>query len=123
MIPEPGLQNPMPRRAQTVRRKSYTSALRSRASRRSGVAPILAWRRGWQGTGVGTGGGAGRDRGGSMETEVGRLAAGWRRALPDVDVSPLEVLSRVGRLARHLERQGTVVFAGHDLETWTFDVQ
>ena len=57
-----------------------------------------------------------------MDDEVDRLAAGWRRALPDVDVSPLEVLSRVARLARHLERQRTVVFARHDLETWTFDV-
>ena len=37
-------------------------------------------------------------------------------------MSPLEVLSRVARLARHLERQRTAVFARHDLETWTFDV-
>lgn len=51
-----------------------------------------------------------------------RLVEGWRRALPDVDVSPLEVLSRVSRLARHLERQRSAVFARHDLETWTFDV-
>jgi DNA-binding MarR family transcriptional regulator len=57
-----------------------------------------------------------------MEDEVDRLTAGWRRAMPDVDVSPLEVLSRVGRLARHLERQRSIVFARHDLETWTFDV-
>jgi DNA-binding MarR family transcriptional regulator len=34
----------------------------------------------------------------------------------------LEVLSRVTRLARHLERQRSAVFARHDLETWTFDV-
>jgi len=39
-----------------------------------------------------------------------------------VDVSPLEVLSRVTRLARHLDRQRSAVFARHDLETWTFDV-
>jgi len=49
-------------------------------------------------------------------TKVDRLVAGWRQALPDVDVSPLEVLSRVSRLARHLDRQRTVVFAPHDLE-------
>jgi DNA-binding MarR family transcriptional regulator len=58
----------------------------------------------------------------SVEDEVDRLVEGWRRALPDVDVSPLEVLSRVSRLARHLERQRTLVFARHELETWTFDV-
>lgn len=57
-----------------------------------------------------------------MEDEVDRLVAGWRDALPEVDVSPLEVLSRVSRLARHLDRQRSVVFARHDLETWTFDV-
>jgi DNA-binding MarR family transcriptional regulator len=57
-----------------------------------------------------------------MEDEVERLVEGWRRALPDVDVSPLEVLSRVSRLARHLDRQRSIVFGRHDLETWTFDV-
>jgi DNA-binding MarR family transcriptional regulator len=57
-----------------------------------------------------------------VEDEVERLVAGWRQALPDVDVSPLEVLSRVTRLAHHLERQRSAIFARHDLETWTFDV-
>ena len=57
-----------------------------------------------------------------MEDEVDRLVAGWKAALPNLDVSPLEVLSRVTRLARHLDRQRTAVFARHDLETWTFDV-
>jgi DNA-binding transcriptional ArsR family regulator len=57
-----------------------------------------------------------------MEDEVERLVTGWRQALPDLDVSPLEVLSRVTRLARHLDRQRTTVFARHELETWTFDV-
>jgi DNA-binding MarR family transcriptional regulator len=57
-----------------------------------------------------------------VEDEVDRLVAGWRRVLPDVDVSPLEVLSRVSRLARHLDRQRATVFARHDLEIWTFDV-
>ena len=57
-----------------------------------------------------------------MEDEVDRLVAGWRTAVPELDVSPLEVLSRVTRLARHLDRQRNLVFALHDLETWTFDV-
>lgn len=57
-----------------------------------------------------------------MDDEVDRLVQGWRRALPEVDVSPLEVLSRVSRLARHLDRQRTVVLARHDLEIWSFDV-
>jgi DNA-binding MarR family transcriptional regulator len=57
-----------------------------------------------------------------VEDEVDRLVRGWRRALPELDVSPLEVLSRVSRLARHLERQRNAVFARHDLEVWSFDV-
>ncbi len=57
-----------------------------------------------------------------MEDEVDRLVKGWSRALPEVDVSPLEVLSRVSRLARHLDRQRSIVFARHDLEIWSFDV-
>lgn len=57
-----------------------------------------------------------------MEDEVDRLLRGWRRVLPDVDVSPLEVLSRVSRLARYLDRQRSVIFARHDLEIWSFDV-
>jgi DNA-binding MarR family transcriptional regulator len=57
-----------------------------------------------------------------VRDEVDRLLGGWREALPDLDVSPLEVLSRVSRLARHLDRQRTAVFGRHELETWTFDV-
>jgi DNA-binding MarR family transcriptional regulator len=57
-----------------------------------------------------------------MEDEVDRLVRGWHRALPGVDVTPLEVLSRVSRLARHLDRQRSVIFARHDLEIWSFDV-
>ena len=57
-----------------------------------------------------------------MEDAVDQLVAGWREALPDIDVSPLEVLSRVTRLAHHLELQRSAVFARHGLETWTFDV-
>ncbi len=54
--------------------------------------------------------------------EVDRLVAAWQRERPDLDVSPLEVLSRVTRLARHLDRARRAAFAEHDLETWEFDV-
>ena len=57
-----------------------------------------------------------------MEDEVDRLVRGWRRVLPEVDVCPLEVLSRISRLARYLDRQRSVIFARHDLEIWSFDV-
>jgi DNA-binding MarR family transcriptional regulator len=54
--------------------------------------------------------------------EVDRLVAAWRRERPDLDVAPMEVLSRVTRLARHLDRARRSAFATHDLEPWEFDV-
>ena len=57
-----------------------------------------------------------------MEDEVDRLVAAWRRERPDLDVEPLEVLSRVSRLARHLDRARRLAFAEHQLEPLEFDV-
>jgi DNA-binding MarR family transcriptional regulator len=54
--------------------------------------------------------------------EVDRIVAAWRRERPDLDVRPLEVLSRVSRLARHLDLARRGAFSRHDLETWEFDV-
>ena len=54
--------------------------------------------------------------------EVDRIVEAWRRERPDLDVGPLEVLSRVTRLARHLDRDRAAAFARHDLEPWEFDV-
>jgi len=54
--------------------------------------------------------------------EVDEIVEAWRRERPDLDVSPLEVLSRLTRLARHLDRARSQSFAAHDLETWEFDV-
>src|SRR6266568_2326243 len=54
--------------------------------------------------------------------EVDSLVSAWRRERPDLDVSPLEVLSRVTRLARHLDRARRTAFAERGLETWEFDV-
>jgi DNA-binding MarR family transcriptional regulator len=56
------------------------------------------------------------------QDEVDRIVAAWRRERPDLDVSPLEVLSRVTRLARHLDRARGAAFAAHALEVWEFDV-
>jgi DNA-binding MarR family transcriptional regulator len=54
--------------------------------------------------------------------EVDRIVGAWRRERPDLDVAPLEILSRVSRLARQLDRDRGAAFAGHDLEPWEFDV-
>lgn len=56
------------------------------------------------------------------QDEVDRLVAAWRRERPDLDVSPMEVLSRVSRLSHHLDRGRREAFAAHGLEPWEFDV-
>ena len=54
--------------------------------------------------------------------EVDDLVAKWREERPDLDVSPLQVLSRLSRLARHLDRARRAAFAAQGLEPWEFDV-
>lgn len=56
------------------------------------------------------------------EDEVDRLVDAWRRERPDLDVSAMQVLSRVTRLARHLDLARRQAFAAHDVEAWEFDV-
>ena len=56
------------------------------------------------------------------EDVVDAIVASWRRERPDLDVEPLAVLSRVSRLARHLDQARRSAFARHDLELWEFDV-
>jgi DNA-binding MarR family transcriptional regulator len=57
-----------------------------------------------------------------LRDEVDELIARWRAERPDLDVEPLQVLSRVSRLARHLDRARTAAFAAHGLQAWEFDV-
>jgi len=54
--------------------------------------------------------------------EVDRIIAAWREVRPDLDVSPLAVLSRVSRVARHLDIARGKAFSAHGLEAWEFDV-
>jgi DNA-binding MarR family transcriptional regulator len=54
--------------------------------------------------------------------EVDEIVERWHSERPDLDVAPLQVLSRVTRLARHMDRARRAAFAGHGLETWEFDV-
>ncbi len=59
---------------------------------------------------------------GDAEDEVDDLVEAWRRERPDLDTSPMEVFSRVDRLARHVDRARAAAFSRHDLEGWEFDV-
>src|SRR6516164_8276828 len=57
-----------------------------------------------------------------LRDEVDDLVAAWRAQRPDLDVEPMQVLSRISRLARHLDIARRGAFADHGLETWEFDV-
>ena len=52
--------------------------------------------------------------------EVDRLIAAWQKERPDLDFSPLAVLSRITRISKHLDIARRNAFA--ELETWGFDV-
>ncbi|MDQ3591336.1 MAG: MarR family transcriptional regulator [Actinomycetota bacterium] len=54
--------------------------------------------------------------------EVDRLVEAWGRERPELDPAPMQVFSRVTRLARHLDRERRQAFAAHALEPWEFDV-
>jgi DNA-binding MarR family transcriptional regulator len=57
-----------------------------------------------------------------QQDEVDRLVDAWRRERADLDLAPMEVLSRVSRLSHHLDRARRQAFTEHALETWEFDV-
>jgi len=59
---------------------------------------------------------------GAMPDEVDRLVEAWNRERSDLDLRPMEVLSRVSRLSHHLDRARRQAFAEHDIESWEFDV-
>src|SRR6201992_3329803 len=61
-------------------------------------------------------------RTGEERDEVDDLVAAWRQQRPDLDVAPLQVLSRVSRLARHLDIARRGAFAAHGLESWEVGV-
>jgi DNA-binding MarR family transcriptional regulator len=57
-----------------------------------------------------------------MRDEVDRLVEAWQRERPDLDVTPMAVLSRVTRLAKHLDRARRQSFGRHGLDAAEFDV-
>ena len=53
---------------------------------------------------------------------VDRITAQWRDVRPDVDATPIEVIGRISRLSRLIDRRLAENFAKHDLENWMYDV-
>ncbi|WP_435298435.1 MarR family winged helix-turn-helix transcriptional regulator [Timonella sp. A28] len=54
--------------------------------------------------------------------EVDRIIEAWQNERPDLDVTPLAILSRISRLDRHLDRVRRGIFTRNGLESWEFDV-
>lgn len=57
-----------------------------------------------------------------MRDEVDDLVDAWTRERSDLDLTPVEVFSRISRLARHLDHARRTAFADHRIELWEFDV-
>lgn len=57
-----------------------------------------------------------------MQDEVDEIVTAWRRERPDLDPTPLHVLSRVTRLADVLAERRAAAFVEHGLQAHEFDV-
>ena len=53
---------------------------------------------------------------------VDRIVGQWQAVRPDLDSSPIEVIGRVSRLSRLIDRRLAENFARFDLENWMYDV-
>lgn len=58
----------------------------------------------------------------SRHDEVDAIVAAWAGVRPGLDTTPLEVLSRISRIARRLDQARNAVFTEHELDGWEFDV-
>lgn len=59
---------------------------------------------------------------GVMRDEVDELIDAWARERSDLDLAPVAVFSRIGRLSRHVDLARREAFAAHGIESWEFDV-
>ncbi|MBD2034467.1 MarR family transcriptional regulator [Leptolyngbya sp. FACHB-321] len=53
---------------------------------------------------------------------VDQILGQWQRERPDLDVSPMGIIGRMGRLAKHLERAIQKTFSDFGLTAGEFDV-
>lgn len=64
----------------------------------------------------------GIDSGGAGLDQVDHIVEQWGRERPDVDVSGMAIIGRLGRLEKTIRPMLDNVFEQHDLESWEFDV-
>ncbi|MBP1325616.1 DNA-binding MarR family transcriptional regulator [Leucobacter exalbidus] len=56
------------------------------------------------------------------EDEVDQIITAWSVARPDLDLAPLEIFSRMWRIAKHVDRARAQAFERSGLSLWEFDV-
>lgn len=54
--------------------------------------------------------------------EVDELVAAWGRERPDLNTAPMQLWSRITRLAQLLDTARSEAFAAQELQVWEFDV-
>ena len=59
---------------------------------------------------------------GASQDAVDRITADWNDVRPELDVTPIEVIGRVSRLSRLVDRRLGQNFAEHGIENWMYDV-
>lgn len=59
---------------------------------------------------------------GVAQDAVDRIVSQWNVVRPDVDISPIEVIGRVSRLSRLIDRVLAENFARFSIENWMYDV-
>jgi DNA-binding MarR family transcriptional regulator len=57
-----------------------------------------------------------------QDDAVDRITSQWNVVRPDIDASPIEVIGRVSRLSRLIDRRLAVNFGQHGLDNWMYDV-
>lgn len=57
-----------------------------------------------------------------MNDEVDRLIGAWHSERADLNLTPMQVMSRLGRLAVYLDRVRRDAFTAHGIVSWEFDV-
>lgn len=57
-----------------------------------------------------------------LHDDVDDIVRAWQRERPDLDPTPMHVMSRISRLARRLDLDRASAFAEHGLDGWEFDV-
>lgn len=57
-----------------------------------------------------------------MSDHVDEIVRQWARELPDLDVSPMQVVGRLSRVTQQIERRLDENFSRHGLDSGSFDV-